>query len=76
MTHLVKPSNDFGLELCKILKLDPGKTRTITIVSPVDDFVHITVEQILQEDEADKLIKVLMKFQYAEDGTDKTDKEA
>jgi hypothetical protein len=68
MATIVSSSNDFGLKLCEILKLDPRKTRTITIISPMDDFVHVTVEQMLVEDEAEELIKVLMKFQYVEDG--------
>lgn len=66
---IIIPSNDFGMELCRILKLDPKKTRTITIVSPIDDFVHVTVEQMLLEDEAEKIIEVIMKFQYVKDGT-------
>ena len=53
---------DFGLVLCEILKLDSKKTRTITIVSPPDDFVHVTVEQILQEDESEKLMVVLNEY--------------
>jgi hypothetical protein len=63
----VVTSSDFGLELCKILKLDPKKTSTITIVSPVDDFVHVTIEQMLMEDEGEKVIEVLMKLQYVEE---------
>ena len=74
MSSVISTSNDFGSELCKILKLDPKKTRTITIVSPVDDFVHVTVEQMLMEDEKEKIIEILMKFQYVneEDGKNKT----
>jgi hypothetical protein len=61
-------SRNFGMELCKVLNLDPKKTRTITIVSPVEDFVHVTVEQMLLEDEADKVIELIMKFKYIDDG--------
>jgi len=60
----IESSKNFGLELCKILNLDPKKTRTITIASPVDDFVHITVEQMLLVEEGEKIIELVMKLQY------------
>ena len=54
---------DLGKDLCKILGLDPGKTRDIIIKNPINDWVTVEVTQILLKSEADKLIEVLSEYE-------------
>lgn len=55
---------NFGLDLCKVLNLDPKKTRTITIISAPNDAVMVNVEQYLQDSETQGVIDIIMKFKY------------
>lgn len=54
---------DFGLKLCKILKLDTGKTQNIRIINNVNDVVRVEVDQVLRIDESKKILKVLEKYE-------------
>ena len=54
---------DFGNALCKILKLDPKKTRDIVIKNMIDDFVRVEVTQILQDEEAKEILIVLKEYE-------------
>jgi len=67
MTTISSNYNDFGKQLCKILGLNGGKTRTITISCLPNDVVLVTVEQYLQDTEADKLIPVLKEYRLIPD---------
>lgn len=53
---------DFGAQICRILKLDPSKTRDITIFVKSESAVMVQVDQYLQEQEAGKIIKALKDF--------------
>lgn len=58
----VLKDSDFGIKLCKILKLDPSKTRDIIIENKVSDVVLVKVTQYLQANEADEIIKELATY--------------
>lgn len=60
---------DIGKDICKILHLDPGKVRDITIFVKTGDAVMVQVDMYLQDREVNPLLKALK--DYKGDGEDK-----
>jgi len=58
----VVTDREFGCELCKVLHLDPKKTRDIIIENKIEDVVMVKVTQYLQKEEGDELLLVLKKY--------------
>jgi hypothetical protein len=61
---------DFGQQLCKILKLDPGKVRNITIFNRINEPVMVQVDVYLQDIEAPRILKAMKDFVSDEVKTD------
>jgi hypothetical protein len=55
-------SEKFGVKLCEILKIDPKKTKTITIKVPPCDAVMVTVDFYLQDTEVEKVTNLIKEY--------------
>lgn len=55
-------SMPFGIKVCEVLGIDPKKTGDIIISIPTNDVILVTINQYLQDTEADKLISVLKEY--------------
>lgn len=62
-----------GSEICKILKLDPLKTKNIVITFKADDVVKVHVVQYLQDTEVDPLLNALQNYQLEPKPNDGTE---
>lgn len=69
MARIAIPSDgEFGSELCKVLGLDPKKTKNIIIICKVDAPVMIQTISYLMEDESGGVLKLIKKYHLEEDG--------
>lgn len=63
---------DLGQELCKVLHLDPSKTKNIVISCKMDSVVMVHVTQYLQDYEVKPVLDILNKYKLEpkpDDGT-------
>lgn len=64
---VVSSDGEFGIELCKVLGLDPKKTKNIIIICKVDSAVMIQTTSYLMEDETGGLFKLIKKYHLEEE---------
>jgi hypothetical protein len=69
MLQITNPSR-FHIEICKILNLDPSKTKDITISITSDDCIMVNVNSHLLYDEAEGILDLTKSYELVpKDGT-------
>jgi len=61
---------DFGIELCKVLGLDPKKVKNIVITCKADSAVMVHTHSYLQDTETDGLLRLIEKYHLEENAKD------
>lgn len=56
---------ELGVELCRVLKLDPKVTADITIISKPGDVARVEVKRFVTSDEARSIAEVLERYELS-----------
>jgi hypothetical protein len=59
---------DVGKDICDALGLDPDMVRSVTIKFEVPSLVIAEVEQFIDKEQSEKLMKVLNAYKWEEGG--------
>ena len=62
----ISGDGDFGIELCKVLNLDPKKVKDIVIVCRANDAVKVHTISYLQDTETEGLVNLFRDKYYLE----------
>jgi len=71
----VSGDGDFGIELCKVLGLDPKKVKNIIITCKADSAVMVHTHSYLQDTETEGLLRLIEKYHLEENAEDKNKQE-
>lgn len=67
----IKPFQ-FGKDICAIFGLNANKTQSITIKIIPDDLVMVEAKVILFDEDANKIVEIMKKYEFEAHAKDKT----